>query len=83
MSVTRALSINFPRLNAVLGHAFPLFAVAGLLLAGWGLIVTPDDIRAGGDTSFWKLMKTAETSADSTYSAAPPTNAAAPAGRLR
>lgn len=60
MSISRVFSVHFPRTNAILGNAFPLLAVAGLLLAGWGLIVTPDEIRAGGETSFWKLMKSAE-----------------------
>jgi hypothetical protein len=60
MSVTRALSLYFPRFNAMLGYVFPLVAVAGLLLAGWGLIVTPDEIRAGGNTSLWKIMNSGE-----------------------
>jgi hypothetical protein len=33
------------QVNRMLGHMFPLMALSGLLLAGWGLIVTPDEMK--------------------------------------
>ena len=30
----------------LLNRAFPLMAITGLLLAGWGLIITPDEMRS-------------------------------------
>ncbi|MGK5082890.1 hypothetical protein WDW37_06265 [Bdellovibrionota bacterium FG-1] len=31
-------------IQTLLHRAFPLMALTGLLLAGWGLLVTPDEI---------------------------------------
>ena len=38
-------------LNRMLGHLFPVMAISGLLLAGWGLIVTPDEIKADAQST--------------------------------
>ena len=37
----------------VLNQAFTLVALSGLLLAGWGLISTPDELRAGNEIGRW------------------------------
>jgi hypothetical protein len=37
--------IIIPKIQRLLSHLFPLMALTGLLLAGWGLIVTPDEIQ--------------------------------------
>jgi hypothetical protein len=37
----------------VLSRAFPLLALTGLLLAGWGLIVTPDEIQGNAQVGLW------------------------------
>jgi hypothetical protein len=34
-------------------RAFPLMALSGLLLAAWGLIVTPDDIKGSAQVAIW------------------------------
>ncbi|MGZ3689153.1 MAG: hypothetical protein ACXWP5_01350 [Bdellovibrionota bacterium] len=33
-------------MNRLLQKAFPVMAITGLLMAGWGLIITPDEIKA-------------------------------------
>ena len=34
-----------------MAQAFPVMALAGLLLAAWGLLVTPDEFQAGQELS--------------------------------
>jgi hypothetical protein len=39
-------------IHTALHRAFPLMALSGLLLAAWGLIVTPDEIK--GNAQLWR-----------------------------
>lgn len=41
------------RILLVLDHAFPLLALTGLLLVGWGLLNTPDEFQQGQEISQW------------------------------
>ena len=45
----------------LLNRAFSLMAVTGLLLAGWGLIVTPDEIK---NDARWGARETSWVSVD-------------------
>lgn len=40
-------------IQRMLSRAFPLLALTGLLLAGWGLIVTPDEIQGNALVTLW------------------------------
>ena len=40
-------------IQRLLSQAFPLLALTGLLLAGWGLIVTPDEIQGNAQVALW------------------------------
>jgi len=50
-------------IHRLLNRAFPLMAISGLLLAAWGLIVTPDDIKGSSQVALWG----AKTSSHSTF----------------
>jgi hypothetical protein len=41
------------QIQRLLNHAFPLMAVAGLLLAAWGLLVTPEEIQGNAQVALW------------------------------
>ena len=40
-------------IQSLLSRAFPFMAITGLLLAGWGLIVTPDEIKGDSQWTLW------------------------------
>mgnify|MGYP005820240821 CR=1 FL=1 len=40
-----------PTISQLLGKMFPLMAISGLLLAGWGLIVTPDEMKGDAQSA--------------------------------
>jgi hypothetical protein len=40
-------------IQRMLSQAFPLMALTGLLLAGWGLIVTPEEVQGNALVSLW------------------------------
>jgi hypothetical protein len=40
------------QVNQLLGRLFPWMALSGLLLAGWGLLITPDDMK-GDPQAAW------------------------------
>jgi len=40
-------------IQQLLNKAFSLMALSGLALAGWGLIVTPDEIQGGQEIVSW------------------------------
>jgi hypothetical protein len=42
-------------IQKVLSRAFPLMALSGLILAGWGLIITPDELKNGQEIARWGL----------------------------
>jgi hypothetical protein len=50
----------------LLSKAFPLMAITGLLLAGWGLIITPDEIQNGREIARWSLKMTTDVSGGGT-----------------
>lgn len=41
------------QIQRLLNRAFPLMAITGLLLAGWGLIITPDEIKSDSQWALW------------------------------
>ena len=41
------------QVKRLLGRIFPLMALSGLLLAGWGLIITPDDMKGDAQGALW------------------------------
>ena len=40
-------------IQSLLSNAFPLLALTGLLLVGWGLIVTPEDYQTNVQVALW------------------------------
>jgi hypothetical protein len=45
--------IETMQVKRLLGRMFPLMALTGLLLAGWGLIITPDDMKTDSQAALW------------------------------
>ncbi len=38
-------------IHRFLNHAFPLMAISGLLLVGWALIITPEEMKSDAQWS--------------------------------
>ena len=49
------------QIQSLLNRAFPLMAITGLLLAGWGLIITPDEMKVENPGAHWALWATHAT----------------------
>lgn len=54
------------QVKRLLSSIFPLMALTGLLLAGWGLLVTQDDMKGDAPGSFWGAQTTASLTPDLT-----------------
>jgi hypothetical protein len=48
-------------IHRLLNRAFPFMAISGLLLAAWGLIVTPDDIKGSAQVAIWGAHATSQS----------------------
>jgi hypothetical protein len=44
-------------IHLLLNKAFPLMAITGLLLAGWGLLITPEEIKAGHELALQGALR--------------------------
>ena len=52
-------------MQSLLSRIFPLMAISGLLLAGWGLLVTPDDMKSNVQVALWGAKATSSLLVDS------------------
>ncbi len=52
------------QVKRMLGRMFPLMALSGLLLAGWGLLITPDDMKSNSQEALWGANHPAVITAD-------------------
>ena len=58
-------------IHRLLNRAFPLMAISGLLLAAWGLIVTPDDIKGSTQVALWGAKASSSHTSAETVSWSP------------
>jgi hypothetical protein len=58
--------IQTNQVKRLLGRIFPLMALSGLLLAGWGLLITQDDMKSDARVALWGGNTSAQISPDAT-----------------